>query len=106
VCGPGRATCTPHDGRRGTVCVLGVFEPATGLAMILYSPRRDSASFVQLLELVLQMYAARQWVLISDNLTIQLSCETQTALLAWPEVQLLWLPKYACWLNPIEPWWE
>jgi transposase len=106
VCGPGRATFTPDYGRRGTVWVLGAFEPATGLAVTRCSPRRDSASFVQLLELVLQTYAARQWVLISDNLTTHLSGETQTALLAWPEVQLLLLPKYACWLNLIEPWWK
>jgi transposase len=45
-------------------------------------------------------------VLITDNLTTHLSCETQTALVAWPEMHLLLLPKYACWLNLIEPWWE
>lgn len=87
VCGPGRATFTPAYGRRGTVWVLGAFEPATGLAVTLCSPRRHSASFIQLLELVLQTYAARPWVLISDNLTPHVSRETETALLAWPEVQ-------------------
>jgi transposase len=88
------------------VWVLGAFEPATGLAATLCRPRRDSASFVQLLELVLQTYPAREWVLITDNLTTHVSRETQTALLAWPEVHLLLLPKYACWLNLIEPWWK
>jgi transposase len=104
--GPGRATFTPDYGRRGTVWVFGAFEPATGLATTLCSPRRDSASFIQLLELVLQTYPARQWVLIADNLTTHVSRETQAALLAWPEAQLLLLPKYACWLNLIEPWWK
>jgi transposase len=85
---------------------LGAFEPATGLATTLCSPRRDSASFIQLLELVLQTYPAQEWVLITDNLTTHVSLETQTALLAWPEVHLLLLPKYACWLNLIEPWWK
>jgi transposase len=88
------------------VWVLGAFEPATGLATTLCSPRRDSASFIQLLELVLQTYPAQEWVLISDNLTTHVSRETQTALLAWPEVHLSLLPKYACWLNLIEPWWK
>jgi len=105
TCGPGRATFTPDYGRRGTVWVLGAFEPATGSAATLCSPRRDSASFIQLLALVLQTYPAGQWVLITDNLTTYVSRETQAALLAWPEVQLL-LPKYACWLNLIEPWWQ
>jgi hypothetical protein len=52
--GPGRATFTPDDGRRGGVWVLGAFEPTTGLATMLCSPRRDSASFIQRLEQVLQ----------------------------------------------------
>ena len=28
------------------------------------------------------------------------------ALLAWPGVQILFLPNHACWLNLIEPWWK
>jgi transposase len=104
--GPGRATFVPDYGRRGSVWVLGAFEPATGLATTLCSPRRDSASFIQLLEQVLRTYPARQWVLITDNLSTHLSRETQTALIAWPEVQLLFIPTYACWLNLIEPWWK
>jgi transposase len=104
--GPGRATLTPDYGRRGYVWVCGAFEPATGLATTLCRPRRDSASFIQLLALVLQTYPARQWGLITDHLTTHVSRETQAALLAWPEVQLLLLPKYACWRNLIEPWWK
>jgi transposase len=61
---------------------------------------------MQLLELVLQTYPAREWVVITDSLTTHLSCETQAALLAWPEMHLLLLPKYTCWLNLIEPWWK
>ncbi len=106
MCGPGRATFSPDDGRRGSVWVLGAFEPATGLATTLCSPRRDSASFIQLLERVLQTYTAREWVLITDHLSTHRSRETQTALIAWPEVTLLFIPKYACWLNLIEPWWK
>jgi transposase len=106
TCGPGRATFTPDYGRRGSVWVLGAFEPATGLAATLCSPRRDSASFVQLLERVLHTYPAREWVLIADNLSTHISRETQTALIAWPEGTILFIPKYACWLNLIEPWWK
>ncbi len=28
------------------------------------------------------------------------------ALAAWPEIQVLFIPKYACWLNLIKPWWK
>lgn len=30
----------------------------------------------------------------------------KTALLAWPEIQIPFLPKYARWMNLIEPWWK
>jgi transposase len=100
--GRGRATFAPDYGRRGSIWVLGAFEPATGLATTLCSPRRDSASFIQLL----QTYPAREWILITDNLSTHVSRETQTALIAWPEVTLRFIPTYACWLNLIEPWWK
>jgi transposase len=45
-------------------------------------------------------------VICRDKLSTHVSRETQTALLAWPEVHLRLLPKYACWLNLIEPWWK
>jgi hypothetical protein len=86
--------------------VLGAFEPATGLATTLCSPRRASASLIQLLEPVLQTSPAREWVLIMDHLSPHVSRETQAALLAWPAVPLLRLPQYAGWLNLSEPWWK
>jgi hypothetical protein len=104
--GPGRATFAPDDGRRGNIWVLGAFEPATGLATTLCSSRRDRASFIQLLEQVLQTSPARAWVFITDHLSTHISWETPTSLIAWPEVKLLCFPKYACWLNLIEPWWK
>jgi transposase len=104
--GPGRATFVPDDGRRGRVWGWGAFEPATGLATTRCSPRRDSASFIQLLEQGLWTYPARQRVVITDNLSTPLSREPQTALIAWPEVQLLFIPTSACWLNLIAPWWK
>jgi DDE superfamily endonuclease len=93
MCGPGRATFAPDDGRRGSVWVLGAFEPATGWATTLCSPRRDSASFIQLLEQVLQTYPAQEWVLVTANLSTHVSRETPVALLAWPEVTWLFIPK-------------
>ncbi len=104
--GPYRATFEPDYGRRGTLWVHGAFEPATGEATLLLSPRRDSASHIQLLEQVLTVFPAQRWLLIEDNLNSHRSRDTQLALAAWPEVQVQFLPKYACWLNLIEPWWK
>jgi len=45
-------------------------------------------------------------LLIEDNLSIHVSREVKLALAAWPNIQVLFIPKYACWLNLIEPWWK
>lgn len=101
-----RATFEPDYGRRGKLWVHGAFEPATGEATLVLAPQRDSAAHIQLLEQVLTVFPAHRWLLIEDNLSIHKSRAVKTALLAWPEVQIQFLPKYACWLNLIEPWWK
>lgn len=86
--------------------VHGAFEPATGQAAIVLSPSRDSVSHIQLLEKMVTEFPSEQWLIIEDNLSIHHSRETQLALTAWPEIQVQFTPKYACWLNLIEPWWK
>lgn len=104
--GSHRATFEPDYGRRGKVWVHGAFEPATGQASILISPSRDSASHLQLLEQVVRQFPADRWLIIEDNLSIHKSRQVRLALTAWSEIQLLFIPTYACWLNLIEPWWK
>ena len=104
--GPHRATYEPDYGRRGKLWVHGAFEPATGQASILMSPGRDSVSHIQLLEKVMTEFPSDRWLIIEDNLSIHTSRETRLALAAWPEVRIQFIPKYACWLNLIEPWWK
>ena len=101
-----RATFEPDYGRRGKVWVHGAFEPATGQATMVLSPSRDSGSHIQLLEQVLAKFPADRWLIIEDNLSIHTSRQTRLALTAWPEVRVQFIPKYACWLNLIEPWWK
>jgi hypothetical protein len=55
---------------------------------------------------VRQTTPAREWVLITDHLRTQVSRDTQTALIAWPEVTVWLIPKAAGRLNPLEPWWK
>ena len=104
--GPNRATFEPDYGRRGKLWVHGAFEPATGQATILMSPGRDSASHIQLLEKVMREFPAERWLIIEDNLIIHASRAVKLALTAQPEIQIQFIPKYACWLNLIEPWWK
>ena len=104
--GENRATFEPDYGRRGKVWVHGAFEPSTGQAEIVLSPSRDSATHIELIEKVIQTFPSERWLLIEDNLSIHHSRDVKTALLAWPEIQVQFIPKYACWLNLIEPWWK
>jgi len=104
--GPYRAKFEPDYGRRGKIWVHGAFEPSTGDATLLFSPSRDGATHIQLLEQVIEHFPSDRWLIIEDNLTIHKSRDVKTALLAWPEIQILYTPKYACWLNLIEPWWK
>ena len=101
-----RATYEPDYGRRGIVWVHGAFEPATGQAAFILSDKRDAASHIRLLEHTLTEFPAERWLLIEDNLSTHHCRDVKTALLAWPEIQLQFLPKYASWLNLIEPWWK
>jgi len=106
ILGHNRATFEPDYGRRGKLWVHGAFEPATGQGAILLSPSRDSASHIQLLERMVIDFPADRWLVIEDNLSTHASRETRLALTAWPEIQIQFTPKYACWLNLIEPWWK
>jgi len=56
--GAHRATFEPDYGRRGKLWVHGAFEPATGQAAILTSPRRDSLSYIRLVETVIGQFPA------------------------------------------------
>jgi transposase len=70
------------------------------------SPRRDSASYIQLLETMVTAFPSDRWLIITDNLSTHHSRETRLALAPWPEIRTQFIPKYACWLNLIEPWWK
>jgi len=104
--GQHRGTFEPDYGRRGNLWVHGAFEPATGQAATLISDSRDGASHIALLEKMIVEFPSDRWVIIEDNLSIHNCRDVQTALLAWPEIQIQFIPKYACWLNLIEPWWK
>lgn len=44
--------------------------------------------------------------IIEDNLIIYISRDIKLALPALSEIQLQFIPNYACWFNLIEPWWK
>lgn len=107
---PSRVGKRPHVeadyGRRGKVWVLGAFEPRTGVALTHCAPRRDTASFVALLEDVIRQWPTGKLILILDNLSTHRTIDVRLWALAHPRVRFLFQPTYAPWLNLIEPWWK
>jgi transposase len=101
-----RAKFQPDYGRRGSIWLHGAFEPRTGEGTLLFSPSRDGATHIQLLEQIIARFPSDRWLIIEDNLSIHKSRDVQLALLSYPEIQIQFIPKYSCWLNLIEPWWK
>jgi transposase len=95
-------------GRRGKGYVFGAFQPATGAALTWTATRRTTANFVAFLEetenwidpQVQRVYA------ILDNLSAHRAADVLLFALAHPRWEFVFQPKYAAYLNLIEPWWK
>lgn len=57
-------------------------------------------------QLVADYPGVRPLYVIQDNWSIHRNPEVLEALKAWPQVEPVWLPTYAPWLNPIEKLWR
>jgi transposase len=95
-------------GRRGRGYGFGAFRPATGDALTQCYGRRTTANWVDFLERV------EQWVpstveriyAILDNLQAHRASDVLLFSLAHPRWEFVFQPKYAAYLNLIEPWWK
>ena len=103
-----RATQEIDYGRRGRGYVFGAFVPATGAAVTAPYPRRTTANFVDFLDHV------DAWVVpgsdrvyaVLDNLSAHRAADVLLWALAHPRWEFVFQPKYAAYLNLIEPWWK
>jgi transposase len=95
-------------GRRGKGYVFGAFQPATGEALTWTAERRTTANFVAFLE------HTETWVdasiervyAVLDNLSAHRATDVLLFALAHPRWEFVFQPKYAAYLNLIEPWWK
>jgi len=95
-------------GRRGKGYIFGAFRPATGEAFTLPYAGRSTASWVDFLERVeawLPGEAERVYA-IADNLSAHRATDVLLFSLAHPRWEFVFQPKYAAYLNLIEPWWR
>jgi transposase len=103
-----RATQEIDYGRRGKGYVFGAFQPATGAAFTWTATRRTTANFVAFLE------EAESWIAphveriyaVLDNLSAHRATDVLLFALAHPRWEFVFQPKYAAYLNLIEPWWK
>ena len=95
-------------GRRGKGYVFGAFRPATGEAFTHPYTRRTTANWVDFLEQVDGWVPADAETVyaIVDNLSVHRATDVLLFLLAHPRWEFVFQPKYAAYLNLIEPWWK
>ena len=104
----GRARQEIDYGRRETGYVFGAFCPATGAAFTVPYTRRTIANWVDFLERVeawLPVERQRVYAVL-DTLSTHRAADVLLFLLAHPRWEFVFQPKYAAYLNLIEPWWK
>jgi hypothetical protein len=104
----GRAKQEIDYGRRGKGYVFGAFCPGTGDAFTQPYPGRRSVDWVDFLQRVEAWLPAEteQVYAIVDNLSTHRTTDVLLFSLAHPRWEFVFQPKYAAYLNLIEPWWK
>jgi transposase len=103
----GRAKQEADYGRRGKGYVFGAFTPVDGNALTETYDRRTIVNYVDFLEKVdLWLPEISHVCAIMDNLSTHRSTDVLLFSLAHPRWQFVFQPKYAAYLNLIEPWWK
>lgn len=103
-----RATQEIDYGRRGKGYVFGAFRPLTGEAFTRPYQSRSTANWVDFLSQVdhwLPVQAQRVYAVV-DNLSVHRATDVLLFVLAHPRWEFVFQPKYAAYLNLIEPWWK
>ena len=96
-------------GRRGVAgYVFGAFRPATGDALTAPYTGRTTANWVDFLGRVEGWIDAgvERVYAVMDNLNTHSATDVLLFALAHPRWEFVFQPKYAAYLNLIEPWWK
>jgi transposase len=103
-----RATQEIDYGRRGRGYVFGAFVPATGAALTAPYAKRSTANVVDFLGRVEAWLdpAIRRVYAVLDNLAAHRAPDVLLWALTHPRWEFVFQPKYAAYLNLIEPWWK
>jgi hypothetical protein len=88
--------------------VFGALQPATGAAFISTYERRTTSNWVDFLGAVEGWIdpAVERVYAVLDNLNIHSAPDVLLFSLLHPRWEFVFQPKYAAYLNLIEPWWK
>jgi transposase len=103
-----RAKQAADYGRRGYGYIFGAFQPASGETLTHPYDGRATANWVDFLERVeasVPSEVAPVYAIV-DNLQSHRATDVLLFSLAYPRWEFVFLPKYAPYLNLIEPWWK
>jgi hypothetical protein len=104
----GRAKQEVDYGRRGKGYIFGGFRPATGEALTRPYRSRSAANWADFLEHVESWIPAdvERVYAIVDNLQAHRATDVLLFAVWHPRWEFVFQPKYAAYLNLIEPWWK
>ena len=105
------ASATPvadrHGSKQGLWRTMGALNALTGQVTYVDGYIVGRAKVIECYGRLVEAYPqAEQIYAIQDNWSIHKHPDVQKALLQWPQVEPVWLPTYAPWLNPIEKLWR
>lgn len=103
-----RARQAADYGRRGKGYVFGAFQPGSGAALTETYASRSAVNFADFLEKVDRWLPddVERIYAILDNLSAHRATDVLLFALAHPRWEFVFQPKYAAYLNLIEPWWK
>jgi transposase len=103
-----RARQEADYGRRGKGYAFGAFRPATGEALTETYASRSAVNFADFLDKVDRWLPddVERIYAILDNLSAHRATDVLLFALAHPRWEFVFQPKYAAYLNLIEPWWK
>lgn len=86
--------------------IVGALDAYTGRVLYRQAYKIDRFTFIEFIQTIHEAYQAYEIVyIVLDNWSVHSTPELFEALEKMPNIQLLFLPTYSPWLNPIEKLW-
>jgi hypothetical protein len=93
--------------KEGQWRIIGALNAVSGQVNYLDAYIVGRVKVIEMYQHLVEVYGhARQIYVVQDNWNIHSHDDVLGALQAWPQVEPVWLPTYAPWLNPIEKLWR